>query len=465
MKNKKMIFISIILVMTFVTLFSFSVLNVDTVFATESADFTDDSDDNTFIMDAAISIMPEDAYVQQEKPFSNGSAIEKIKGSLKAQQANAFEMTLSEACLFFGDHVMEFINLLMKEEVTVEKIIYNKVNSLNANFFTKSTNATKAPASVFIKKVVNTWYRFLSKIVIVIYLIALVAVGIMIMLGGAGRKADAKEIFTKWTMGIIIFYFFPYVMRYAFDLNESILAMINQSDAYIVSGSALGSGMSDLTENEIEERSPEYVTKSSTVIKMGSEEATEVYINKLSNYIRKTDLMRIMRAMAGVTGRMLYVILWFIMLFQLIIFIYIYYKRYLMIAFLIMIFPITLVEYILGTIVSGKHSALSSWCKEFFMNVFLQTIHAIIYAVVAGVVINQIRSALNGSNMTKINWLIFIVATNFVFTGEKIIRDIINAGGTESIKPVDEVGKDFRGRFKSHKDRIKKFAKINKDAN
>ena len=136
-----------------------------------------------------------------------------------------------------------------------------------------------------------------------------------------------------------------------------------------------------------------------------------------------------------------------------------------MIAFLIMIFPITLVEYILGTIVSGKHSALSSWCKEFFMNVFLQTIHAIIYAVVAGVVINQIRSALNGSNMTKINWLVFIVATNFVFTGEKIIRDIINAGGTESTKPVDEVGKDFRGRFKSHKDRIKKFAKINKDAN
>ena len=130
-----------------------------------------------------------------------------------------------------------------------------------------------------------------------------------------------------------------------------------------------------------------------------------------------------------------------------------------MIAFLIMIFPITLVEYIVGTITTGKQSALSSWCKEFFVNVFLQSIHAVVYGIVAGVIIEQIKSTLASGGLSRINWIIFIVATNFVFTGEKIIRDIINAAGTESVKPVDEVGKGFRGGIKKGFDKVRGFAK------
>lgn len=365
-------------------------------------------------------------------------------------------MTLTEICLAVGDHFLEYLNFLLKEEVTVEKIIYNKVDFLNANFFDKSINTSKAPASEFIKGLVNTWYGFLRKIVVVIYMAALLVVAIMIMLGGPGKRADAQELLVKWTMGVAILYLFPYVMRYSFDLNETIINMLaGNNDTNIASGSAVGTGLSDLTQDELEERSPEYVTSGSYMLVLESEEATVAYVNKLDTYTRKADLMRIMRAMAGVTARFIYVLFWFVMIGQLLIFIYIYYKRYLMIAFLIIIFPITLVEYIIGTVTSGKQTALSAWCKEFFVNVFLQSIHAIVYGIIASVIMDQIKATLTAGNLTRINWIIFIVATNFVFTGEKLIRSIINAAGTESVKSADEVAKGFKGGFK----KIKKVGK------
>lgn len=446
-KNK--IFLKIfIFISIFVTLFSFSVLYAN-------------SDVGGQENQEALYTIPDDmAKYFTQKTEDKRTTTEELKESLKNQQAGALEMTVSELCLSVGDHFMEYINFLLKEEVTIDKIIYNKVKSLNANFFDKSVNPTKSTASKFIKDIVNSWYSFLGKIVIVVYLIALVAIGVMIMLGGAGRRASAQDMLIKWTLGIAIFYLFPYVMRYSFDINEALLRMMSgENSASIGSGNNFGSGVSDLTQDEIEERSPEYVTKTSYLLTLGSEEATAAYLNNVEKYTRKTDLMRIMRAMAGVTGRMLFVILWFVMIVQLVIFIFIYYKRYLMIAFLIMIFPITLVEYIVGTITTGKQSALSSWCKEFFVNVFLQSIHAVVYGIVAGVIIEQIKSTLASGGLSRINWIIFIVATNFVFTGEKIIRDIINAAGTESVKPVDEVGKGFKGGIKKGFDKAKGFAK------
>jgi hypothetical protein len=149
--------------------------------------------------------------------------------------------------------------------------------------------------------------------------------------------------------------------------------------------------------------------------------------------------------MAGITARLLYVILWFIMLGQLIIFVFIYYKRYLMIAFLIAVFPITLFEYIIGSIVTGKQSAISGWSKEFFVNVFLQSIHAVIYGIITGIIMNQLLNVMQTGNSADINWFLMIVGVNFVFTGEKTLREIINAMATESVKTGDDVMKSAKG--------------------
>ena len=144
----------------------------------------------------------------------------------KLKEANPLEMTISEFCLDIGDFFMEYLTFLLKEEVTIERIIFNEIDALNANFFEKSVNTSHAPATKYIRDAVNGWYDLLGQIAMIIYMMALVAVGIMTMLGGPGKKAKAQDLFMKWTMGVAIFYLFPFVMRYAYDLNEGIIKQI-----------------------------------------------------------------------------------------------------------------------------------------------------------------------------------------------------------------------------------------------
>jgi hypothetical protein len=375
----------------------------------------------------------------------------------KLQESGPLEMAVTDMCLAVGDFIMEYLTFLLKDEVTIQKIIYNQVDALNANFFTNSINSSEAPTSEIIREMVNTWYDFLGKLVIIIYMIALVFVGLKTILGGVGAKAQAQELLVKWTMGIAIFFFFPYLMRYSFDLNEALLrTMQGQYGGSTPVGSYVGE-MSDLRTKDMELRSPEYVERGTYLLTLGSEEATQAYMESANKYQEKGDMMRLIRALAGITGRMIYVILWYIMLWQLLVFIYIYYKRYLIIAFLIAIFPITLIEYVIGTVVTGKQSSISSWSKEFFVNVFLQSIHAIVYGIVSSVVINQITSALNAEGVNSINWLLMIVAINFVFAGEKMLRGIINAAATESIASEEGVKQSVKKVGDDAKDITSKF--------
>ena len=359
----------------------------------------------------------------------------------KLQESGPFEMAVTDMCLAVGDFVMEYLTFLLKDEVTVQKIIYNQVDALNANFFENSINPSEAPATEIIREMVNTWYEFLGKLVIIIYMIALIVVGLRTILGGVGAKAQAQELLVKWTMGLAIFFFFPYLMRYSFELNEALLrTMQGMYGGSTPVGSYVGE-VSDLRTKDMELRSPEYVERGTYLLTLGSEDATNAYIESANKYQEKGDMMRIIRALAGITGRMIYVVMWYMMLWQLLIFIYVYYKRYLIIAFLIAIFPVTLIEYVVGTVITGKQSSIASWSKEFFVNVFLQSIHAIVYGLISSVIMNQITSALNAEGVNSINWLLMIIAINFVFAGEKMLREIISAAATESVQNPDDVSK------------------------
>ena len=109
-KNK--IFLKIfIFISIFVTLFSFSVLYAN-------------SDVGGQENQEALYTIPDDmAKYFTQKTEDKRTTTEELKESLKNQQAGALEMTVSELCLSVGDHFMEYINFLLKEEVTIDKII------------------------------------------------------------------------------------------------------------------------------------------------------------------------------------------------------------------------------------------------------------------------------------------------------------------------------------------------------
>lgn len=433
----------------------FTIQLVDAETGNKSAEYLVFKDENIPIphVEEMINKAEEERKQEQQEGQEAGKQGQDVDPTgLGKNTATPLEMTISEIGLNIGDFILEYLTFLVKEEVTIEKIIFNRVDSLNANFFDRAPNPSTAPATKYVRDAINYWYDFLGKIVIVLYLMALVVVGIMMMLDNPQKKVQAKDLLKKWTIGIAIFYFFPYAIRYGFEINNTLVSLVENQfgGATVELGGYIGT-VSDLRYDDIEYRSPEYVTASSFLLKLGSKEATAAYINRLEDYQRKGDTMRIMRSLAGITGRLIFVILWFIMLWQLLIFLYIYYKRYLMIAFLIAIFPITLVQYLIGNIAEGKQSAISSWCKEFFTNLFLQSIHAVIYGIVSGVIINQVVAAVRNGNPYHINWFLMLCAINFVFAGEKILREIMNAGMTASTQAAGDVSKSARGRLGKRK--------------
>ena len=113
------------------------------------------------------------------------------------------------------------------------------------------------------------------------------------------------------------------------------------------------------------------------------------------------------------------VIVYFILIGQLIALLILYYKRAFMIAFLIAIFPVVVAIYPLNRTGNVKINPFGVWFKEFMINVFVQSFHAVTYRVVVSVGI--------GSYTSSNNFLFMIICIFFLFQGEKIIRAIFNA--------------------------------------
>ena len=341
-------------------------------------------------------------------------------------------------CPYFigaGDYAQDFLNQTFKEEITIDKLVYNKTVMLNANFFNKNVNTAKSTASKVVREFINTWFSYFQKLALVVIMASLVGAGIKILTNNPESKAGAYESLKKIVMAVMLVFFFPYVMKYSLDFNELLVRKIadeNSTNA-IITPSPI-SNISDLSVDELEFRSPQYVSIAGLRLGAGSSEATQMFLNRLEKYKSEVDVMRMMRAFAGVTLRPVYVFIWYIMLAQTYILLLTYLKRYLLIALLIIIYPLVIIGYVVNGMFGSRQTAFNTWCKEFFTNVFLQTIHAIMYSVISGIVLVQVKGQLSGlgnqtrgEQTTNLNVILLIVATSFLFTGEKMLARFFKA--------------------------------------
>lgn len=359
-------------------------------------------------------------------------AVKKLNEAKKEdfRTKNIFEQVCTEFFLSVGDYAHDFLSQTLREEITIDKIIYNKSVMLNANFFENAENPANSDASKIIREFINDWYSYLRKLTLVVIMICIVVAGIKIILGTPDGKVKAQDILKNVVMAVALIFFFPYVMKYAFDINEAIVNQI-YTETHVVD-KALGasiSQISDLLIDELEFRSPQYISGTALKVGAGSTEATLLYLSKVEQYKASADIMRIMRAFAGVTLRFMYVIIWYILLVQTYILTISYIKRYIVIAFLITIYPLVVIGYVIGGMTGKSKLAFNSWCSKYFTNVFIQSIHAIIYGVVTGVMVDQIRNAMveNGTKLVSINWILMVVVVSFLFSAEKILTKLWHA--------------------------------------
>lgn len=356
-------------------------------------------------------------------------------GTAEDNPTDVFQETIAELNLAVGDFFNKLIGEVVGQKITIQSLVFNDVKSLDANFFSSSQGGSIVHKTV--KKQINTWYPVFQEIAAAFYLTGLLVVGLKILLSESSlSRASMKEVATHWITGLAILFFFNVIMKYAFDINEAFVKALKEE--FAINGKYTGTYIADPDEynrEAFEFRSPEYRSKYTGILAFGGEELNDAYVKRLGEYRSTGDMMRIMRAYAGATKRLIFVIIWFVLLFQLIILLFKYYKRYFTIAFLIIVFPFTTISYLLDSLKGRRPEAFRMWCVEYFVNVFTQAIHAIIYSIISSVCIKQVVEELNGGTL---NWIIIIVAINFLFQGEKIIRKIMGVDGAKSAKPIED---------------------------
>lgn len=324
--------------------------------------------------------------------------------------ASLLERLVTIFLLTLGDGVMWAIGAVAGGTISLDALFFNQyTNTTLALFKDQDLSNTKVNKFVEASKVADT-INFLTiafrGIAITAYVTVLLYIGIRILLGcTAGQKAKYKELILDWLRGLVMLFVFPIIMKYIIELNDAAVAAVYK------------------------------IEQETGIVTPGIDEMPGGITFPLEfggNMLRQPrNYMEALRYKASVTGRAVYALCWLILIFELIKFIFIYFKRLLMVIFLISVFPLVMISYALDKIKDGKSQVFDRWFKEYILNVVLQLFHALNYTVVMGLIF-----AVGGASSTRgnANYILILVGITYIAKGEDILRYIFgqdkSAGGT-----------------------------------
>ena len=329
--------------------------------------------------------------------------------------AKLVEEILNEILLPLGDGLLYVVSRAVGEPVTIDRLIFNKVDKVDVNFWEAGTEGS---LKNIMGSVVSYWYNIFRKIAIVVYMIVLVGIGVTIMLNStAQKKAQYKEALTSWVVGVAILFLFPYVMKYLVKLNNAVVGIME---------SRIAAGNSSI--NNTVNRDFLKTSESDAYAPFGKDEFVYLMIGK-DHYNAKTneinlskikDSMMKTRVLSQKLNKIILTVVYFILIGQTYVLLFAYYKRAFMIAFLITIFPLVAMSYAIDKLGDKKAQSFGIWFKEYTVNVIVQMFHAAVYYLIVNVSVNTFMES-NGAN-----WLFMILSVLFLFEGEKILRNIFN---------------------------------------
>ena len=364
--------------------------------------------------------------------------LEWVKAGAKTL-GSLFEQRFVDLLLLIGDYAVNLLGDIFGEDVTISKLIYNRIKLVNPNFF--DAGATNTILDIKLKDIVNDWYMFFRGLAIVFYIVAFLMIGVHVIYHSTGNGLEkAKSMVLDWVKGILILFAIPIFMKLIFKINDALIMMLaDENGTYLTQGRSFTDGTL-WSADAITFRSPKYISKRTGFVQYGSDEVNQSYAERLAEFEKNYDIMKIMRAYAGVTRKLGFCFLWYICIAQLISFIFIYVRRFFMIAFLISVFPITCIFNAISIMRGTKGMQMNTWIKEFMSNVFLQFIHAIIYSIITGVCMGLIIDSLQSQQSTAtLNWLVMLISINFIPEGEKILKKLLASlsSGSTSIGASD----------------------------
>lgn len=276
--------------------------------------------------------------------------------------------------------------------------------------------AAKDPIIVQLKTLIAVWYYLIRLLAVAAMAVVLIAIGIKMAISTvASDKAVYKRMLVDWVVGVIIIFTMHYIMYFAININEILVNIVRESANSI--------NKIQLAELADTKEGNEEVEKSNQDIEIDvyEEIRTRAYDMKMT---------------VGLVGMIMYITMVF-MAFK---YTLIYIKRWLTLAVLTLMAPGIGVAYALQKALSGKSSSLKTWLTEYILNLVIQVVHALIYAIF-------ISAALAYSLQNVSGVIIALILMNFSLKAEAIFRRIFNLdpgnkgllGSTETAGDKDKI--------------------------
>lgn len=305
----------------------------------------------------------------------------------------------------------------------IEDIIYNRVPFLDVNFldvnlerYKKLEEQQRAQASdgeeiqvvsedsviYALRANIAKWYIVIRQICIILLLLLLIYLGIRLAISTTSKdKAKYKGMLVAWLTSFIVVFCIHYYMMIVIEINEILVDTFEN----------LAGDLIQESENSIGSQSIYDTIR------------TRAYSLKLSEGFPAT-------------------IFYLVLIYFLVRFLFIYVKRYFTIMILAIMGPIMAIKNCFDKISTGKSKSMSKWMYDFALNVFLQTIHAILYCIFMVIAFDLSTQSIAGFVMA-------LIVLNFIFKAEKIFMNIFNfEGRASSLKDVNENKNYFAEAYK-----------------
>lgn len=277
--------------------------------------------------------------------------------------------------------------------LTVEGLLFNKIPIVDANFMNYESAGGHSlidengnhTALYTLRYYIAVLYTIIRNFSIAAMLFMLLYLGIrMAIATTAEKKADCKKMLISWVQGFVIVLFIHLFMYAVFYFNDALVGII-QKFMYAAATKILGATTTELSIYEAVR--------------------TKAYAFDIRE---------------GTAGIVFYIILIYLFLR----FLLIYLKRAAAIYILGMSGSFMGFKYALDKASGKKSNSLQTWMKDFAFNVFLQSIHCLIYTIFMTVALSTAIKSITGL-------IVAIVILQFMIQADKIFMKIfgINAKG------------------------------------
>ena len=375
----KKVIVTLTIIITFIALITPKALAGDLIDIPDSKTDQQESFNQLLEGEATVTSDDEDSSVQSQVVgigVSESQSASLIGGFVSVAGVIPDMISRLLSAVALGDRANMEDNTQISEFFTIGDLLTNKYPLFNINIFEETPSGPNSKLSNSIKQNVAIWYVAIRNIAVAGCAVTLLYVGIrMAIAQTAEDSAKYKKMLISWFVGVILLFLMHYIALIMIKITEIFTTLIVN---------AVGND-TNITEMEV------------------------TMLTKIPDDTAKAEGW----------GKLIYLIMNFVLVFYQLKFFIMYLFRVLKIFILTIVSPLMCVTYPIDAMGDGKAQGFNNWFRRVMMEIFIQPIHLVIYIVF-------IYSAGEIAKTQPLIGIIFIIALDY---SEKIVRNAFKLKG------------------------------------